>query len=259
MGDGRMSGHVEERLSDYLEGDLAPSGEERVRAHLRACAACRAALAELRDVVRRAGSLQDSPPERDLWPGIVARIEGRDTGSEPEGDAADHRTISARGSDGGRRAPGRTTASPWQRKVAVPVRTLAAAAALLLAVSLGAGWTLGRATGDTSPAEGRGVAASAGTEQAGGVGGARTAAMESSYAEAIAELESELAERRDRLAPATRGALRSSLASIDTAIAEARSALARDDADPGLSRYLSNTYRRKVEVLKVALELTSGD
>lgn len=254
-----MNGHVEEKLSNYLDGGLERTAEERVRAHLRRCPDCRAALDELRDVVRRAKTLEDRAPERDLWPDIASRIgpSGKGLRSGPTSGA--DRSPGEGHVDGARRSASGTE-SPWNRTLAVPVRSLTAAAALLLAVSLGAGWLLGRASKEAAPAAGREVAASTRSALAGDVGDARTAAMESRYAEAIAELEAELAARRDRLAPATREALTGSLASIDTAIAEARAALDRDaGVDSRLPLYLSETYRRKVEVLKVALEMTGGD
>ena len=41
------SGHEHERLSAYLDGELAPAERARLAAHLEACAECTARLAEL--------------------------------------------------------------------------------------------------------------------------------------------------------------------------------------------------------------------
>jgi hypothetical protein len=57
-------GHVADRLSTYLEGDL-PDGERReVESHLATCAACRADLASLRLTIRALRSLPSTPAPR---------------------------------------------------------------------------------------------------------------------------------------------------------------------------------------------------
>src|SRR5690242_18238701 len=66
-----------DRLSEYLDGTLAPAERQGLEAHLAECAACTATLAELRRVVARAGALDDRPPAADLWPRIAARLGGR--------------------------------------------------------------------------------------------------------------------------------------------------------------------------------------
>jgi anti-sigma factor RsiW len=69
-----MTDIIANRLSDYLDGEVSPAERASVDAHLTQCAACRATLEELRRVVARAGTLQDSAPDRDLWPDVAARI-----------------------------------------------------------------------------------------------------------------------------------------------------------------------------------------
>jgi anti-sigma factor RsiW len=63
-----------DRLSEYLDGELSAGERSALEAHLATCAACSATLEELRRVVARARSLEDRPPEADLWPGIHARL-----------------------------------------------------------------------------------------------------------------------------------------------------------------------------------------
>jgi tetratricopeptide (TPR) repeat protein len=65
-----------DRLSEYMDDELAPADRVAIETHLGACASCRATLAELRDVTSRAGSLPDTPPAADLWPGVAARLAG---------------------------------------------------------------------------------------------------------------------------------------------------------------------------------------
>jgi anti-sigma factor RsiW len=69
-----MTDTIADRLSDYLDGELSPAERASVDAHLMQCAACRATLDELRQVIARAGTLPDSAPDRDLWPDVAARI-----------------------------------------------------------------------------------------------------------------------------------------------------------------------------------------
>ena len=64
-----------DRLSEYIDGELEPSEHRDLEAHLAGCAECRTDLAALRAVVTRAGSLSDTPPASDLWPGVAARID----------------------------------------------------------------------------------------------------------------------------------------------------------------------------------------
>jgi hypothetical protein len=65
------------RLSEYLDGELLEEESSRVTHHLAECAECRHVLGELREVVGRARTVVDTPPERDLWPQLAWRIRGR--------------------------------------------------------------------------------------------------------------------------------------------------------------------------------------
>ncbi|MBX6364682.1 MAG: hypothetical protein IRZ00_12510, partial [Gemmatimonadetes bacterium] len=70
------------------------------------------------------------------------------------------------------------------------------------------------------------------------------------YDRAVRDLEGVLRRGRGRLQPETVRALEQSLATIDSAIAEARRALARDPGSPYLNAHLTDTLRRKVELLQ---------
>lgn len=72
-----MSGHLDVDLVGYARGTLSPEERARAAEHVGRCAACRAALADTRQVL---AALQVSPPPLD--PGryraeVRARIQGR--------------------------------------------------------------------------------------------------------------------------------------------------------------------------------------
>ncbi|HEX4628704.1 MAG TPA: zf-HC2 domain-containing protein [Gemmatimonadales bacterium] len=69
---------MEVRLNEYVDDTLAARERAAVEAHLAGCAACRAAVPELRRLIAGARALPRSvEPRRDLWEEIAARIVGR--------------------------------------------------------------------------------------------------------------------------------------------------------------------------------------
>jgi hypothetical protein len=97
-----MSGHVEERLGAYLDAELAEGERAEVTAHLRECAGCARLLEEMSAVDDTARSLTVEPPEG-YFDTFATRL-------------------------------GRKLRKPARPRFVLPVWTLAAAAALLLAV-----------------------------------------------------------------------------------------------------------------------------
>jgi hypothetical protein len=83
-------------------------------------------------------------------------------------------------------------------------------------------------------------------------------AIEKNYSATLAELRFTLDAQRATLSPATVRVVERSLALIDTAIAEAREALASDPANQALVDILSANYERKVELLQRATEVSSS-
>jgi hypothetical protein len=63
-----------DRLSEYLDGELAPEEARELEVHLEACAGCRETLADLRRVTGAARALRDREPPAHLWAGIAQRI-----------------------------------------------------------------------------------------------------------------------------------------------------------------------------------------
>src|SRR2546426_3045288 len=73
-GAGTMKDQWTDRLSEYLDGELAAPERTALEAHLASCDGCRTTLDELRRVVTNARALDDRPPTADLWPAVAARI-----------------------------------------------------------------------------------------------------------------------------------------------------------------------------------------
>ncbi len=69
-----MQDHPDDKLSDYLDGELNDDECAAIEAHVARCAQCRSELEAMRDLVESARRLGDHPPPADLWSGISDRI-----------------------------------------------------------------------------------------------------------------------------------------------------------------------------------------
>lgn len=216
-----------DQLSDYLDGELPAADAAAVEAHLRECASCNAVLNDLKRIVAQAQNLEARPPHADLWVGIERRID--------------------------RIAP--------PRRVSFTLPQLAAAAALLIAVSAAA--TIKFATPDTpAPQEQTTQAPPSSTDDA--EKNATPTALpvslaDAQYDAAVADLEKALKAGRGRLDKATVEIVEHNLQIIDQAIAQARDALATDPANTYLSSHLVEARRRKLDLLRRAAALAETD
>jgi anti-sigma factor RsiW len=212
-----------ERLSEYLDDEMAPAEREALEAHLKDCAECADTLAGLRRVTLRARALGDGPPARDLWPAIAAQL-------------VDSRELRFR-------SPGRFE---------VPLPALAAAAVAFLIIGGSLIWLL------RSPA-----ATPSGSLAAAPAAAAAPSAVPASvgalpkYDAAVAELQQILDQSRSRLKPETVKVLEQKLALIDKAIVDAQEALARDPASVYLNDHLAETRLRKLKLLRRAAALAA--
>jgi anti-sigma factor RsiW len=203
------------RLSEYLDGELDSAEQAALEAHLAKCGQCYATLGELRQVVARAKTLEDTPPAKDLWLGIRAGI--------------------AQGSAPRRHAPGVVT-----RRFSFTVPQLLAASIALVLLSGGGAWLALRQAPTRTAAP---VAV-------GRPSSARAASWTGSTDIAIGELEAALTQNEKRLDSTTVRIVRKNLAIINRAIAEARIALRNDPGNAYLNLHLADTMRRKVELLR---------
>jgi hypothetical protein len=124
---------------------------------------------------------------------------------------------------------------------------LAAAAGIVLLL----GVSVGRLT------EGPGASTPAVTTQV-ATQSAAPAATRASYAGFVADLEQRLDVGRDVLQPETARVIEQSLAKIDTAIAQARTALENDPNNAYLNQHLASAQARKLRLLEDATALIAS-
>jgi anti-sigma factor RsiW len=210
-----------DRLSEYVDGDLAPAERAACEAHLGGCAACRAIVADLRGLVAAARALPGLPPSQDLWPGISART----------------RDVVPLASARPRALPS------WVR--------LAAAAALFLALGSGATWLALSARGGAAPVVATGPVAPAPAARP-------ASATDRGTDAAVAELEQVLAAGSARLDTQTVRVVAENLARIDSAIVEAQRALESDPSNVYVSRHLAGAEKRKLALLRTAVRLVQS-
>ncbi|UCG89050.1 MAG: zf-HC2 domain-containing protein [Gemmatimonadota bacterium] len=228
-----MGDDWEQRLSEYLDGDLAGVERRDMEAHLADCNECRVTLDELRAVAARAAALENRAPERDLWRGIARRIGARGSTQPGIVDVRERRVT--------RR---------WRITVSLP--QLVAAGVVLVMLSVGTTWLL-RPSG-SQPA----IGSPATFVQAAAAQATRAGFDIDEYDAVVADLELVLDQARERLDPNTVRVLEQSLATIDRAIMEAYEALEQDPTNSYLNSHLAVTMKRKVELLRQAATIASS-
>lgn len=220
--------HWEDRLSEYLDGQLDERDRAECEVHLADCPDCAEAAQGLRAVVAQASLLPPVPPSRDLWPEIEGRLEPRTRAESTD-------IVLAR--------------RVWRARWTLSVPQLAAAAIALVVLTAGAMWMLTPAVGSER------VAGSAGVDQV----NQPVQTFLVAYAPAISELEREYEERRALLDPETRRVVEENLAIIDGAIAEAERALAEDPSNPFVTTHLAGAMRQKVDLLRRVTNIPSKE
>ena len=212
---------LRERLDAYARGTLPPAESAALEAHLEACSACVAFVEAPEPRLGPAAELPRSmAPAGDLWPAIHARLTPRRTAGQGRG----------------------------RGRIALPAWWLAAAAVLL--VALGSGVTalvLRRGAPPSAVPPSRLSAFSPD----------RLTAFETQYSSASADLSAALEKARARLAPETVATIERNLATIDSALAESRRALARDPANAALEQLVVAAWRQKLDFLRRATALST--
>jgi len=226
-----------DRLSDYLDGQLAPSEREALEAHLAGCGACREVLEELRAIVAGAHALGEVPPERDLWPGIADAIQG--PGAARAGAEVIELPTAARG-------------RPRRSGLFLTVPQLAAASVVLALVSAAATWWVGPGLATSQEAGGKGAVPAVTSGAASLFPASDVAGPPPELAAELQRLEEALGAARGRLEPNTVRILEKNLGVIERAIDESRRALALDPNNTFLREHLERTYQEKVDYLREA-------
>jgi len=262
---------VDEKLADYLEGDLEPAGRRTFEAHVAACVRCTALVRDLEQIRDGASELGTLTPSRDLWAGIASRIEAPVVPLAPRGvpnvaarsrglERLRHAAIAAalvavtagvtytltnRG-----RAADRTIAN-----VVEPAPDKAGVAVVRSVDSTGAS-TQTVASNDTSAANQEpGPSTEQPSTQAVRNSSATTAG--SSSAREIDRLRMVFLRNRAQLDPRTAAIIEANLKVIDDAIAQSKAALAQDPASRFLNSQLNNALDKKLDLLRTAAQLPS--
>lgn len=265
------------RLPEYMEGDLAGDERDAFERHAGSCAHCRPILAELTAIVASAGALGPIEPSRDLWSGIESRIGTRVVPLGTRRAAPFVRGLAAavvlmavtagvtwklatRGNGGGPQVVAPSTVAAASSDQSSPTGSGPVIVTTPPKVALNGAADEGAASGapasrTATPAPVRVAPRSepaAVTVVRNGAPAASTAAL---YDREITRLHSVIEQRRGELDPKTVTAIERSLAVIDTAIAQARSALAADPASRFLHGRLTDALDKKVELLRTTAML----
>lgn len=258
----------EARLADYMEGELRGEAREAFDAHAASCAQCGPLVLDLEQIVARAATLGPIEPPRDLWKGIEERI-----GTNVVPLASRRRTIPLWGgliaasllvaATAGityklARSSAPSTTSPVNTSsqvaaTAEPTNPAPGGSGPIISAppQIVASNDDATRTEDEGPRVGKTPRATSPAAQLVGNRG-RMPGESDVYDREISRLRSVLRSRRSDLDPRTVMAIEKSLAVIDTAIAQARSALAADPASRFLNDQLTHALDKKVELLRTA-------
>ena len=251
----------DERLAEYLEGDLAAGERVALEAHLASCVRCTALVRDLENIRAEASELPELTPSRDLWSGIAERIEA----------PVVPLTV-------------RAAAAPNVDRRRGERLRLAAVAAALVAVTAGVTYTLTVSRGGAepqvaavSPDSGRDSIKSAPTGSQSTVAvidsAPKTDPQDSIAPEPpttqnvgsapagssreIDRLRTVFLRNRGQMDPRTAAIIEANLKVIDDAIAQSKAALAQDPASRFLNNQLNTALDKKLELLRTAAQLPS--
>jgi hypothetical protein len=225
-----------DRLSDYLDDELAADERHALELHLSGCESCRQTLEELKAVVTRARSVAPRLPKHDLWAGVSQRI-----------------------------APGAQGVAVFRRheprRVSFTFPQLAAAGVLLALLSGGLAWKLLPRSPLVKPSGPGQVAIVEPISPAPDTSTPYTvepvSLADKQYDAAVADLQRALAKGRGRLDRGTISIVEQNLQIIDRAIGQATAALIADPGNTYLTGHLVEARRKKLDLLRRAAALAS--
>jgi hypothetical protein len=210
-----------DRLNDLADNSATPEDARAARDHLAVCAVCAERLAAL--VTLSAETLRlprEIAPPPELWASIRAEL-----------------------------APRTSRSLRWNSgwRLAAAGLLIAASSSILTMLAIRTNDRVGEQTAvaPVAPPSVRPATALP----------AHLASAEHGYARSVETLRRTLDERRDSLAPSTVATVERSLRIADSAIAEAREALARDPSNRVLVELFASNYERKIDLLRRATEL----
>ena len=236
--------HIEfDVLNDYVDDRLGIQERRVVEEHLATCMQCSDELADLRLLLDDVANLPESVlPTDELWADIRGSIDKSKEIVLPvsrAGIAAAH-------------------VRPRHVRFRDTRAFLAAAAVLLVVLSSGITTVVLRSSDLGADRQARGLDGAHVREVgAPSVLPASFAVAEGKYVSTIDELRTAFEAQRDRLSPTTVKTVDHSLAVIDSAIQEARTALLADPGNRTLVDLLSASYQRKLDLLRRTSELTT--
>jgi anti-sigma factor RsiW len=213
-------------INDYVDDALDRAERAEIERHLAACAECRALVDDLREVRRRAGALDATPPPARAWKRIERALAAKQrAGRRPDGD-------------------GTSRSRRWS--------WLAVAAVLVLCTIAGLRYYRAPARGGDTPtaaADVRGAAADAQSVQS------NLQQAEQHYRQAIAGLEQIKNAEQGTLPPQTAASLEKSFSVVDQAINESRQALkAQPNSEPAQESLLES-FKTKIALLEDTVAL----
>jgi anti-sigma-K factor RskA len=220
---------IKHLLDDYVTGDLTEEARSPVEDHIASCAICAAEVQGLTDVLERAKELPRSiEPTPEAWAAIRSEI----VGEQSHAIAREERAIGIFG-----RRPLLVSAAA---AAVIAVLSSTATALYMNARHSDARQPIGTADNSTPTTL------------------AAFTVEENNYLRTAGALEDMLDQQEQSLAPETVAQLKASLRTIDEAILEARTALARDPANRVLVEMLSANYSQKIDLLRRTTEMTRG-
>jgi hypothetical protein len=232
-------------LNGYADGTLNAAERPGVEQHLAGCAACRAMVDDLREILRATGDLELREPPVRAWSRLERAIRMEREHANPSGqrlplDGARDRRPNA---DGPAKAGHDRTYATW----------IAAAAAILIATTVGLRYAPARHVEAPAAAPGA-SAAIAGGEAAQSIE-TELRQAESHYEKAIKGLETIANSEQGELDPRTAATLQKNLAVIDQAISESRAAVRAQPASEPAQQSLIDGFKNKIGLLQDTVAL----